>query len=183
MKNQKNLAESVSKNLNDIFIEGLKDMYWVENTLVKALPKMFENARDTRLRTAIKDHLAQTKEHVTRLEQVFEQLGEKAVAQKCFAMEGILKEGDEILKDTEEGAVRDAAIIAASQKVEHYEITSYGTLCAYAKTLNERAALDLLLRTLGEEKKSDCLLSSIADTNLNSQAMKDLLPSKNTKAV
>ena len=97
MKNQKNLAESVSKNLNDIFIEGLKDMYWVENTLVKALPKMFENARDTRLRTAIKDHLAQTKEHVTRLEQVFEQLGEKAEAQKCFAMEGILKEGDEIL--------------------------------------------------------------------------------------
>ncbi|PPZ92846.1 hypothetical protein C3729_02240 [Cloacibacterium normanense] len=183
MKNQKNLAESVSKNLNDIFIEGLKDMYWVENTLVKTLPKMFENARDTRLKTAIKDHLAQTKEHVTRLEQVFEQLGEKAEAQKCFAMEGILKEGDEILKDTEEGAVRDAAIIAASQKVEHYEITSYGTLCAYAKTLNERAALDLLLRTLGEEKKSDCLLSSIADTNLNSQAMTDLLPSKNMKAV
>mgnify|MGYP002649589007 CR=1 FL=1 len=174
---------TTAKNLRDIFVDGLKDIYWAENALVKTLPKMFENATDIRLKTAIKDHLAQTKEHVNRLEKVFECIGEDAEGKKCAAMEGILKEGDEMLQETEEGAVRDAAIIASSQKVEHYEITSYGTLAAYAKTLNERNALDYLLRTLGEEKKADCLLSSIADTNLNSQAMTDSLQSKNMKAV
>lgn len=182
MKTQENSTE-VAKDLRDIFVDGLKDIYWAENALVKSLPKMFENATDVRLKTAIKDHLAQTKEHVLRLEQAFESIGESAEGKKCLAMEGILKEGDEMLGETQEGAVRDAAIIASAQKVEHYEITTYGTLAAYAKTLNERTALDLLLRTLGEEKKSDCLLSSIADTNLNSQAMADSLQSKNTKAV
>lgn len=183
MKTTEEKNASQSKNLKDLFIDGLKDIYWAENMLVKSLPKMFENATDVRLKTAIKDHMAQTKEHVLRLEQVFESLGEAAEAKKCLAMDGILKEGDELLSETEAGAVRDAAIIGAAQKVEHYEITTYGTLSAYAKTLNERTALDLLLRTLGEEKKSDCLLSSIADTNLNSQAMADVLQSKNSKAV
>lgn len=172
-KNKNAKAENqseVATTLQDFFIDGLKDIYWAENALVKALPKMFENATDQKLKTAIKDHLDQTKVHVTRLEEVFSSLGVKAEGKKCKAMEGLLSEGDEILEETQAGAVRDAIIIAASQKVEHYEIATYGTLAAYAKTLNARPALDLLLRTLGEEKKADCILTTIADTHLNSQA-------------
>ena len=168
-----------AKDLEAFFIDSLKDIYWAENALVKALPKMFDHATDQKLKTAIKNHLEQTKEHVKRLDQVFESIGEKAEGKKCLAMEGLLKEGDEILEETEEGAVRDTGIIAASQKVEHYEIATYGTLAAFAKTLNKRPALDLLLKTLGEEKKSDSLLSTIADTNLNSQAVStDYQPKK-----
>lgn len=176
-------TDKKAKNLKDFFIDGLKDIYWAENALVKALPKMFDNATDQKLKTAIKDHLAQTKEHVNRLDQVFESLNEKAEGKKCLAMEGLLKEGDEIQEETESGAVRDAGIIAASQKVEHYEIATYGTLAAFAKTLNERKALDLLLKTLGEEKKADLLLTTIADTNLNSQAASEGFLSKDLNAV
>lgn len=170
-----------AKDLESFFIDSLKDIYWAENALVKALPKMFEHATDQKLKTAIKNHLEQTKEHVKRLDQVFESIGEKAEGKKCLAMEGLLKEGDEILEETEAGAVRDTGIIAASQKIEHYEIATYGTLAAFAKTINKRPALDLLLKTLGEEKKSDCLLTTIADTNLNSQAVTtDYQPKKIT---
>lgn len=172
-----------AKNLEDFFLDSLKDIYWAENALVKALPKMFENATDQKLKTAINNHWEQTKEQVKRLDQVFQSLSEKAEGKKCMAMDGLLKEGDEILEETESGAVRDAGIIAASQKIEHYEIATYGTLAAFAKTLNKRPALDLLLKTLGEEKKADCLLSAIADTNLNSQAASSAYQSKKIKAV
>lgn len=164
-------ASDAAKNLKDLFEDELKDIYWAENALVQALPKMFDNATDQKLKTAIKDHLDQTKEHVERLKKVFESIGSPAEGKKCEAMAGILEEGNGILEETKPGAVRDAGIIAAAQKAEHYEIATYGTLAAFAKTLNERTALDLLLKTLGEEKKADCLLSAIADTNLNSQAM------------
>ena len=107
----------------------------------------------------------------------------KSECKKFHAIDGIIKEGEVIMEETAEGPVRDAGIIASAQKVEHYEIATYGTLAAFAKTLNERTALDLLLKTLGEEKKSDCLLSTIADTNLNSQAVDGKLQSKNFKAV
>lgn len=173
----------VASNLKDFFIDGLKDIYYAENSLVKALPKMFDQATDQKLKTAIKDHLAQTKEQVVRLEKAFDSMGLKAEGKKCHAIDGIIKEGEEIMEETAEGPVRDAGIIASAQKVEHYEIATYGTLAAFAKTLNERTALDLLLKTLGEEKKSDCLLSTIADTNLNSQAVDGKLQSKNFKAV
>lgn len=176
-------ASDAAKNLKDLFIDELKDVYWAENALVQALPKLFENATDQKLKTAIKDHLDQTKEHVARLERIFESVGTKAEGKKCDAMAGILEEGDGILKETEAGAVRDAGIIAAAQKAEHYEIATYGTLAAFAKTLNERTALDLLLKTLGEEKKADGLLSVIADTNLNSKAMSDSFQSKDINAV
>lgn len=172
-----------SNSLRDFFIDGLKDIYYAENALVKTLPKMMEQATDQKLKTAIKDHLDQTKEQVVRLEDVFKSLGEKAEGKKCHAIEGLLKEGEEIMKETAEGPVRDAGIISASQKVEHYEIATYGTLAAFAKTLNERTALDLLLKTLGEEKKADMLLSYIADTNLNSQAVDGKLQSKDLNAV
>ncbi|WP_312697951.1 YciE/YciF ferroxidase family protein [Sphingobacterium mizutaii] len=174
---------SNAKDLRDIFLTGLKDIYWAEQTLTKKLPEMEAKASDIRLKTAIKDHWAQTHEHVTRLEKVFELIGEKAEGKKCLAMEGILNEGDESIADIQEGPVRDSVLISACQKVEHYEITSYGTLSAYAKTLNEREAQQLLLRTLGEEKKSDCILTTIADTDLNSRAMSGSPQSKNLKAV
>lgn len=188
MDNKKNKttngdASGVAKSLQALFTEGLKDIYWAENALVKTLAQMFDQATDQKLKTAIKDHLAQTKEHVTRLEKVFESMGLEAEAKKCFAMEGLIKEGNEVVSQTAEGPVRDAGIIASAQKVEHYEIATYGTLAAFAKTLNERTALDLLLKTLGEEKKADCLLSTIADTNLNSQAVDGKLQSKDLNAV
>jgi len=173
----------VAGTLRDLFLDSLKDIYYAENALVKTLPVMFEQATNQKLKTAIKDHLAQTKEQVVRLEMVFDSLGEKAEGKKCPAIEGIITEGNEVINSTTEGPVRDAGIIASAQKVEHYEIASYGTLAAFAKTLNERTALDLLLRTLGEEKKSDTLLSYIADTNLNSQAVDGKLQSKDLNAV
>ncbi|WHF51767.1 ferritin-like domain-containing protein [Chryseobacterium gotjawalense] len=185
-KKSANEAQNASKpitNLKDFFIDGLKDIYWAENALVKTIPKMLEQATDQKLKTAFKDHLAQTKMQVERLEKVFESMGVKPEGKKCLAMEGIIKEGEEIMEETAPGPVRDAGIIASAQKVEHYEIATYGTLAAFAKTLNERAALDLLLKTLGEEKKSDSLLSSIADTNLNSQAVDGKLQSKDLNAV
>ncbi len=180
---KKDNKKDVAGTLRDFFIDSLKDIYWAENALVKTLPVMFDHAVDQKLKTAIKDHLSQTKEHVNRLEMIFESLGEKAEGKKCLAMDGIIKEGEEILAETLEGPVRDAGIIASAQKVEHYEIATYGTLAAFAKTLNERKALDLLLKTLGEEKKSDTLLSYIADTNLNSQAVAGKLLSKDLNAV
>ncbi|MBH2024908.1 MAG: ferritin-like domain-containing protein [Flavobacteriales bacterium] len=179
----KKQANGDAMQLRDLFTDGLKDIYYAENALVKALPEMYENASDPKLKTAIKDHLAQTKQQVVRLEEAFASMGMKAEAKKCPAIEGILEEGRETVSSAAEGPVRDAAIIGSSQKVEHYEIASYGTLCAYAKVLNEREALDLLLRTLGEEKKSDCLLTTIADTNLNSQAAAGKHKSKDINAV
>lgn len=176
-------SEGGAMTLNDLFTDGLKDIYYAENALVKALPEMYEKATSDKLKTAIKDHLMQTKMQVVRLEQVFESLGRKAEGKRCPAIEGILEEGRESVGNATEGPVRDVAIIGSSQKVEHYEMAAYGTLAAYAKTLNARPALDLLLRTLGEEKKSDCLLSAIADTTLNSQAVAGEHLSKDINAV
>lgn len=158
--------------LMDLFLHGLKDIYWAELALTKALPKLSSEASSQKLKSALNEHLEQTHGHVARLEQVFESLGENAEAKKCDGMDGLIKEGNAVVAETEQGAVRDAGIIGACQKVEHYEIASYGTLAAYAKLMNEKEALNLLLKTLGEEKKSDQMLSAIADTHLNAEAMK-----------
>jgi ferritin-like metal-binding protein YciE len=168
---QESAKNEMAKSLKELFEDGLKDIYWAEKALTSALPKMYKNATNTELKTALSDHLTQTQHQLERLEQVFESMGKKAVAKKCEAMAGILQEGDGIVEDTQPGAVRDAGIIAACQKVEHYEIATYGTLAAFAKILNEETALELLLSTLAEEKKADELLSSIADTHLNQQAL------------
>lgn len=165
--------KDAAKQLEDLFEDGLKDIYWAEKALTKALPKMGKNATSPKLKKAITDHLAETVKHVTRLEACFESIGKKATAKKCDAMEGLLKEGEGIMEETEPGAVRDAGIIAASQKVEHYEIATYGTLAAFAKVLDQKAALKNLLKTLEEEKKCDELLTSIADTQLNTAAIKN----------
>ena len=163
--------KDAAKELKDLFEDSLKDIYWAEKALVKALPKMHKNATHEKLKTAISNHLEETQNQVKRLEDCFAALGKKAQAKKCDAMQGILDEGDSIVEETQPGPVRDAGIIAASQKIEHYEIATYGTLAAFAKVLKEKKCLKNLLETLEEEKKCDELLSSIADTNLNSKAL------------
>lgn len=163
--------KDAAKELKDLFEDGLKDIYWAEKALTKALPKMQKNATDQKLKDAIGAHLTETKEQVKRLEDCFAALGKKPQAKKCDAMQGLLDEGKSIMEETKPGAVRDAGIIAASQKVEHYEIATYGTLAAYAKVLKQNKCLRALLKTLGEEKKCDQLLTSIADTALNKKAM------------
>jgi len=163
-------SPDAATDLRDFFIDSLKDIYWAENALVGALPKMAANATSPGLATAILEHLEVTKNQVTRLEKVFDLLEEKAEGKKCEAMAGLLKEGDSILEETEPGAVRDAGIIAASQKIEHYEIATYGTLSAFAKTLGENDAAKLLTQTLAEEKEADCLLSDVGLNIVNMEA-------------
>nr|WP_294924108.1 ferritin-like domain-containing protein [uncultured Flavobacterium sp.] len=160
-------SADAASELRDFFIDSLKDIYWAENALVSALPKMASNATSAALSSTILEHLAITENQVTRLENIFELLGEKAEGKKCEAMAGLLNEGDSILEETLPGAVRDAGIIAASQKIEHYEIASYGTLCAFAKTLGENDAARLLTQTLAEEKEADCLLNDVALNAVN----------------
>jgi ferritin-like metal-binding protein YciE len=159
-----------AKNLEDLFEDGLKDIYWAEKALLKALPKMEKNASATELKQAIQKHLKETEEHVKRLEECFAALGQKPKAEKCDAMAGLVEEGESIMEETTVGHVRDAGIIAAAQKVEHYEIATYGTLAAFAKVLGRKEVLDLLLKTLDEEKLCDESLTKLADTNLNSRA-------------
>ena len=164
---------SAADGLRELFVDSLKDIYWAEKALTKALPKMAENAVSENLISTINDHLAVTKEQVSRLEQVFDLIGEKVAAKKCDAMEGLIKEGESIIEETQEGPVRDAGIIAASQKIEHYEIATYGTLAAFAKTLGENDALALLVQTLEEEKEADLLLTEAAYNNINFEAASD----------
>lgn len=166
-------ANDAATELRSLFIDSLKDIYWAENALVKALPKMAANATTPSLASAIKDHLAVTQNQVARLDAIFQLLGEKAEGKKCEAMAGLLKEGDGILEETQPGPVRDAGIIAASQKIEHYEIATYGTLCAFAKTLGENDAASLLMQTLVEEKEADMLLSDAAYNAINFDALKE----------
>lgn len=163
--------QGAAKELMDLFEDSLKDIYWAEKALLKELPKMQKNASNTKLKKAIEDHIVQTQNQVTRLEKCFTALEKKAQGKKCDAMEGLLEEGKGIMEETQPGPVRDAGIISAAQKVEHYEIASYGTLAAFAKVLGEKECLKLLLQTLNEEKKCDLLLTKIADTALNTDAM------------
>jgi ferritin-like metal-binding protein YciE len=164
---------SAAEGLRDLFVDSLKDIYWAEKALTKALPKMAKNATSENLITAINEHLAVTEEQVSRLEQVFEIIGEKAAAKKCDAMEGLIKEGESIMEETQEGPVRDAGIIAASQKIEHYEIATYGTLAAFATTLGEEQAAALLQQTLEEEKEADTILTEAAYNTINFDASEE----------
>jgi ferritin-like metal-binding protein YciE len=158
--------------LKELFIDEMKDIYWAEQHLAKALPKMIKGATSEDLKKTITDHLEQTKNHVTRLESAFESIGEKAKPVKCLAMEGLLKEADELLSETDKGTeVRDVAIISAAQKVEHYEIASYGTLKTLATTLGFSEAASLFGETLEEEKTADSLLTEVAENYVNEAAM------------
>jgi ferritin-like metal-binding protein YciE len=161
---------TAAEGLRELFIDELKDIYWAEKALTKALPKMAKNATDENLKTAILEHLEVTKGQVQRVEEVFLILDEKAVAKKCEAMAGLVKEGEEIMESTEPGPVRDAGIISAGQKVEHYEIASYGTLAAFARILGEDDAAELLEATLAEEKDADQTLTDCAENAVNIEA-------------
>ena len=160
-----------SSSLEKFFHNSLKDLYWAEKNLLKTLPKMSKNATTEELQSALDEHLVQTEEHVNRLEKIFEMIGERAQAKKCEAMEGLIKEGETIMEETKEDSLtRDVGIIAAAQKVEHYEISSYGTLTVLAKTLGFNEAAELLAVTLEEEKQADIKLTSIAENNINIEA-------------
>ena len=161
---------NAASGLTELFEDGLKDIYWAEKALTKALPLMAKNATSAELIDAITNHLTETEEHVTRLEQVFQSIGKKATAKKCDAMEGLIEEGKSILEETEVGVVRDAGIIAASQKIEHYEIATYGTLRQFAETLGLTEAASLLELTLDEEKGADKKLTEVAVNAVNLEA-------------
>jgi ferritin-like metal-binding protein YciE len=152
-------------SLRDLFEEELQDAYDAENQLIKALPKMAKAAASDELRQGFEEHLEQTRQHVQRLEQIFEQLGEDAKGKKCKGMEGAIKEGSEIIKEKGmEDAVKDAALISAAQRVEHYEIAAYGTLRTWANLLGEEEAVSLLEETLNEEKETDQKLTQLAES-------------------
>jgi ferritin-like metal-binding protein YciE len=154
------------ETLQDVFIDQLKDLYSAENQIIKALPKMAKTASSPELKQAFEEHLEQTREQAGRLEQVMEIAGAKGKGKKCAGMEGLIEEGKEILEMKGEGtpAAIDAALIAAAQRVEHYEIAAYGTVCTWAKILGMRDALDLLKETLNEEEEADKRLTQIAGT-------------------
>lgn len=157
--------------LEKFFHDQLKDIYWAEKHLTKALPKMQKNATTEELQTAIENHLAQTEEQIVRLEQVFEMLNKKPQAKKCDGMEGLVKEGESAMEETEDGSMtRDVAIIVSAQKVEHYEIAAYGCLVTLAKTMGQDEIAEILQTTLDEEKETDQLLTSIAENNINWEA-------------
>lgn len=160
--------------LKSLFIDSICDIYWAENHLVKALPKMISAASAPELINAIESHLIETKGHVTRLEEVFKLLGEKALAKKCDAMEGLTKEAEGIVEGTEVGtATRDVGIILASQKVEHYEIATYGGLYHLATTLGLSDVAEILEQTLSEEKLADSKLTDIAENEINYKAAEE----------
>ncbi len=158
------------KSLRDLFLHELRDIYSAEKQLLKALPKMAKTATHEELQEAFEEHVGQTEEHVQRLEQVFESLGEKAKAEKCLAMEGLIAEGQNIMKEEMPPHVMDAALIASAQRIEHYEIAGYGTLRTFAELLDEDEAADLLEQTLEEEKETDLKLTEIAESLVNTDA-------------
>ncbi|MBA3912472.1 MAG: ferritin-like domain-containing protein [Acidobacteriales bacterium] len=158
------------ENLHDLYVEQLQDLYDAEQQLIKALPKMAQAATSEELRSGFEEHLEQTKQQAQRLERIFEELGEDAKGEKCKGMEGLIKEGTEVIENNELPAeVKDAALIAAAQRVEHYEIAGYGTVRTYANLLGEDEAAELLEQTLEEEKEADQLLTEAAES-INVQA-------------
>ncbi len=162
---------SEETKLKELFVEELKDIYWAEKHLTKALPKMAKAATSTELADAFQTHLTQTEEQISRLEEVFEMLEMPARAKKCEAMEGLVKEAQTAIEDTEKGtATRDAALIISAQKAEHYEIASYGSLVQLAKTMGHDDVAELLQQTLDEEKQTDVILTELAVSSININA-------------
>ncbi|PJJ67440.1 ferritin-like domain-containing protein [Chryseobacterium geocarposphaerae] len=157
--------------LHKFFVSALKDIYYAENAIVDALEKMQEAATTEELKDAFEDHQLQTKKHISRLEKIFKLIDEKPEKKECEAIKGIIKEGEEVIKSTEEGSMtRDAALIIAAQKVEHYEIATYGGLAQLAITMGHDKAADLLEKTLQEEEETDENLTDIAETFINFDA-------------
>lgn len=171
---QVNEKEMKNAPLHKFFIDALKDIYYAEHKLVDALQKMCDAATTEELQDAFEDHQLQTKKHISRLEKVFKLLQETPEQKTCQAMDGLIKEGEEIIKSTEEGSMtRDAALIIAAQKVEHYEIATYGGLVQLAITMGHDKVADLLDKTLQEEEETDYSLTEIAETHINFDAQQE----------
>ena len=165
--------DDLSSQLGKLFEEQLKDIYWAEKALTKAIPKMIKKASSQELIDALESHLEETEGHVRRAEEVFTVLSKEPKARKCEAMAGLIKEAEEIMEESEEGPMRDAGIIAAAQKVEHYEIATYGGLTQLAKTLGREDIANVLAQTLTEEKETDELLTQIAESDVNYQSAEE----------
>jgi ferritin-like metal-binding protein YciE len=158
------------KTMDDLFVHTLRDMYYAENQIVKALPDMIEKATDAKLKQGFQTHLAETKNQIKRLEQVFKLHGVEAMGVDCPAIDGIIEEADEVAGEVDDKNVLDAALIAAAQAVEHYEMTRYGTLVAWAKQLGRTDCAKLLEQNLQEEKAADSKLTALAESNINRKA-------------
>ena len=158
------------ESLHDLYLSELRDLYSAEDQIIKALPKMIEKAESTTLRNALESHLEETRGHVSRLEQVFQMHGEEPKKQKCKGMQGVLDEGDEMVGKDATPAVRDAAIISACQRVEHYEIAAYGAVRTYAEQMGQQRAAAVLQETLDEETAADETLTEIANNRVNIEA-------------
>jgi ferritin-like metal-binding protein YciE len=159
--------------LQDLFLDELADIFYAEKLLVKALPKMAKAAQSDSLRQAIEEHLTQTEEHVSRLEQVFELFDKPAKGKKCEAMEGLVEEGKTVMQEWKDSPALDAALISAAQKVEHYEIGSYGTLVTWAERLGNDEVASILKETLAEEKETDENLTNLAEECINEEALEE----------
>jgi ferritin-like metal-binding protein YciE len=162
--------EAQSGALRELLLAELRDIYWAEQALLDAIPEMAEKASAEELKEALTNHLNETRNHVSRLEKVFESLGEEAEAEECEAMAGLIEEAEQLVGEMPQDVVRDAAIIAAAQKIEHYEIATYGTLVAFAEILGETDAASHLQETLEEEKNADSTLTEIAMSHVNPEA-------------
>ena len=158
------------ESLKDLYLEQLRDIYSAETQLGEALPKMAEAAKSPDLRSGFNQHLRQTREHVTRLERIFSALGEKPEGHTCHGMKGLIKEGEEMIKAKGEPEVIDAGLIAAAQRVEHYEIAVYGTVRTYAEMLGAEEAVRMLEKTLQEEEETDDKLTELAESHINAEA-------------
>ena len=156
--------------LQDLYLDELRDLLSAESQIIKALPKMAKEATSPQLQQAFQDHLEETKGHVERLNQIFENMGEKPRAKKCKGMEGIIEEGKEFMEEAESDEVMDAGLIASAQRVEHYEMAAYGTVRTYAKLLGDEKAAKLLQQTLDEEGAADEKLTSLAESGINVKA-------------
>ena len=170
-KTESKTGKMENSEFHEFFVDELKDIYWAEKHLVKALPKMKKAATSPELASAFEKHTQETQIHIETLEQVFELLGEKAAAKKCDAMAGLLEEANSIIEDTDAGTlIRDAGLILAAQKVEHYEIATYGTLRVFAATMGHTDVEALLAQTLENEKATDIALTEVAESFINEQA-------------
>ena len=159
------------KSLDDLFVHTLQDIYYAEQKVTKSLPKMIDKVSDPQLKSAFQTHLAETKNQLKRLEQVFQMHGETPKATSCPAIDGIVEEADEIMRDASDAEVLDAAALAAAQAVEHYEITRYGTLIAWARQLGRSDCASVLQQTLEQEKATDLKLTEIAESRVNRVAV------------
>ena len=160
-------------SLRKLYVEELKDLYSAEKQILQALPRMAKKAKNPQLKAGFEEHVRQTEEQVRRLDQIFEGLGKSPRGKKCKGMEGLLEEGKEVMQEDMDDETRDAALIAAAQKVEHYEIAGYGTVRTYAQLLGEKEAARLLQQTLDEEGMTDKKLTQLAETSINVEAMSE----------